>query len=168
MTTTARTKFHATCRKGAWLPLDQLTLEERADVESREAARLEKAGYKGSSLFRWDRKLGEVALVLCSLDTADRDEYLAHMERFHGLKPTTMPCRGESTQPLSNRAKGRWRTPKAPSEYTGVKWSTKDLAASVRACRGCGFVVELGVGSTAIIEEHKATCTARADHGSAA
>lgn len=160
--TTKPGTFRATCRKGAWLPVDQLTLEERAEVDRREAERIARNEYH--SLYRYDHKRkAEVASVECRLDTADRDEYLAHMARFHGQRPRNVMWADHSTQSLSNRARGKWRTPKAPPEGTPVRYSTKELAMSVVTCP-CGFVMERD-GSSAgelFIREHLELCAAEA------
>lgn len=137
-------EFRATCRTGARLPLDQLTPEERLDLDRRIAETEARGEYVGH-LQSWDRKLRvEVALIECSLNTTDRDEYLAHMARFHGKKPTLNIDLSGSNLDLVRRASGRWATPKAKPEGTPVKPSTKEIEAALSTCGRCGLVAELG------------------------
>lgn len=153
--------FKATCRKGARLPVHELTEAERLRAEA-ESADLRDAG-RYDYVFAWDRKRKvETALIPCSLDTTDRAEYLAHMERFHGRKP-----RGPAQV---RRPKIRSTYPSAaPDEGRPFKPSAKAIAETVETCDGCGLVAEVN-GTHAAEQwwrEHLSLCTARADRGAA-
>jgi hypothetical protein len=156
-------EFRATCRKGAYLLLEQMTPEERIDLDRRIAEAEARGEYTGM-LQRWDKgRKAEVGLVECTLATTDREEYLAHLARFHNKRTTLTPFRNESNLDLFRRASGKWRGPKAKPEGTPVK---PDV--DFKTCPACGLVAEVGyrVGYVLWWDEHTRMC-AGAEAGAA-
>ncbi len=127
--------FRAVCRQGSWVPLDEVLSWPREQQPD-------------TTHTRWDSKLKcEVAAVPCTLDTTDRAVFETHMVEVHGKKPTMTPYPDQSTRSLSNRARGKWTTPKAPAEHVPAKPSLKDIAKAIETCPSCGLVAEIrGVG----------------------
>jgi hypothetical protein len=149
--TTKPGEFRAYCRKGEWLPLSDVLAWPREEQPD-------------TTTSRWDgKRKTEVCIVPCDLEFTDPKVFEAHMAERHGKKPTMTPYPDQSTRSLSNRARGKWRTPKAPADHVPVKPSLKDVADSLRVC-DCGFVFEHD-GTWSADQwwrEHVERCTERA------
>ncbi|KRB73060.1 hypothetical protein ASE01_19995 [Nocardioides sp. Root190] len=152
-------EFRATCRRSTWVPLDVLTPVERAEIDRLEAQRA--IDRFTVSLFRYDSKLKcEVVALTCSLETTDRDEYLAHMKRIHP-KETAARLRDSPDLAFCKRIKAGWPKLRLPNEGKPFK-ATKSDASMLVTC-GCGLVMERGTSSAELyIREHLERCVAQA------
>lgn len=159
-------EFRATCRKGAYLPVDQLTLEERAWAEAEDAARIERGEY--GNVFKYDHRLKvETALVECTLDTTDRAELVAHMKRMHGgglhrwdngsVDPQVREVRNYS--PRMQLPVKLWKPTRLTED--GKPWpATHDRT---KTCDDCGLVAEVDGTNASDLwwREHQEFCAER-------
>lgn len=139
-------EFRASCRKGAYLPVHQLTEAERVWAEDEDARRRAEGLYGG--VFKYDRRLKlETALVRCELDTTDPAELEAHLNRVHGgglyrwdaggLRPTDRTVKNYA--PKMAIPVKPWKAPKLTEE--GKPWPEND--DRTQSCP-CGLVAEVG------------------------
>lgn len=142
-------EFRAVCRSGSWQPLDAIDHDLRTEIEG-----------SPDWATRWDRSLEcEVAAVPCTLDTTDRKAFEQHMADVHGVKSSALLMnknRGYAAWPTPSALSRPWKAPKLTEDGVPFKHT-----GETRECRGCGLVIELGAGSAAFIEEHKASCAER-------
>lgn len=161
--TTTPGQFRARCAQGAWLPVDEITEEERMAAEAEDAQR--RAEGKHSDVFKWDREKNvETAHVHCDLDTTDRDEYVAHMERVHGRTTRNWaPSKVTGNGRLAASVLTPWEAPRLYENGAPLKVRTKQDAARVRTCEHCGLVAEVGDRHAGHQwwNEHTSFCTER-------
>lgn len=145
--------FRATCKLKHPVRYDQVPDEIKPLVD---------AGIltPGRVKSRWDKKLGNVVDLACSFETTDTVEFERHMLEVHGKKPTLVPNPADSTQAISNRARGKWRGPKAQPEGTPVKPKDRESAKRLRDCLRCGLVAEVGELAADVLwwTEHERMC----------
>lgn len=144
--------FKATCRLKRPVPYKTLPDDVRVLVDADVTT-------PGRLKSRWDRKLAvEVVDLPCDFATEDPQAFEAHMADVHGRKSTRRGVWSSKSSELPYLTTPRWKAPKLTED--GTAWDDKEKYRT-RTCRGCGLVVELGRDSTAVIEEHKASCADR-------
>lgn len=148
MTTTSKPgEFRAVCKKGAWRPIEALTLEQRSAVDA------------GEIPSRWDHKLrAEVAAVPCTLDTTDREVFVAHMAEIHGVKAGhhMLGHRGYAARPTPAAMRKVWKGPKLSED--GQPFVSRD--GGTETCPSCGLISELPQSHAAELwwREHLERC----------
>lgn len=150
-------EFRAVCKKGVWVPVDEIL-------------RLPREEQPDTLQTRWDKKLGcEVGILPCRLDTTDRDTYLAHMAGVH--PDLTGPWTSNSLNPrqYGNETRSHrrpipipvklWKGPRLTDEGTPLKVRDSDV---VKTCGGCGLVAEVDARAANVLwwDEHERMCVA--------
>lgn len=121
--------FRAVCAQSRWYPVADVHLLPEEERPAPDA------------YTRWDRALRcEVVEVRCSLDTTDREVYLAHMATNHNKRPRgprMLTRRNAINRPTRLPEEGR---PFKPSTRSAVD---KRIAEMLKTCDTCGLVAEL-------------------------
>lgn len=138
--TTKAGEFLAYCRKGEWVPLEdilRLPREEQPDTLQT----------------RWDAKLKcEVGLAHCDFATADREAYAEHFKTVHRARQVY-----GLSETWTAGIKKMWRGPRLARDGKDLPKASTEL---VRMCLSCGLVAEVDSRAANVLwwDEHERGC----------